>query len=101
MRFAVNWTVPSSTDAAYVKAVQDAVLGYLKSGSPMDQFEGFKILERIHFPLQGGIQLVEAESMAHVYKFTAPWTKNLGIEVEVLPALSDEELIATEEALTS
>ena len=40
----MNWTVPSSTDASYVKAVQDAVLGYLKSGSPMDQFEGFKIL---------------------------------------------------------
>ena len=93
--------MPSSTYASYVKEEQDAVLGYQKSGSPLEKFEGFKILERIHFPLQGGIQLVEAESMAHVYKFTAPWTKNLGIEVEVLPALSDEELIATEEALTS
>ncbi|MFL0793792.1 MAG: DUF3303 domain-containing protein [Prochlorococcus sp.] len=101
MRFAVNWTVPDSTDATYCKAVQDAVIGYIKNGCPNDEFEGFKILERIHFPLKGGMQIVEAQSAAHVYKFTAPWTKNFGIVVEVLPSLSDNELVATEEALAA
>ena len=97
----MNWTVPPGTDAAYSKTFQDAVIGYIKSGCPIDEFEGFKILDRIHFPLQGGMQFVEAVSAAHVYKFTAPWTKNFGLIVEVLPAMSNNELLVTEEALAA
>ena len=68
----------------------------------MDEFEGFKILERVFFPQEGGgCQIVEAHSMWHVYQFTGPWTKAFGISVEVIPALSDEEFVSAEAKIAS
>ena len=47
MRFVVNWSTPNvGMDLEYTKAVVDSI----NHGTPMDEFEGFKILERVFFP---------------------------------------------------
>ena len=99
MRFVINWSTPNAgMDPEYTKAVVD----YINNGTPMDEFEGFKILERVIFPHEvGGCQIVEAHSMWHVYQFTGPWTKAFGITVEVIPALSDEEFVSAEAKIAS
>ena len=99
MRFVINWSTPNAgMDPEYTKAVVD----YINNGTPMDEFDGFKILERVFFPQEGGgCQIVEAHSMWHVYQFTGPWTKAFGITVEVIPALSDEEFVSAEAKIAS
>ena len=100
MRFTIQWTLPDvGNDPEYSKLVTAAVVGYIDQGCPMDEFEGFKILERVHYPGIGGMQIVEAESMAHIYTFTAPWGKNFGMIIEVLPALTDEQIVNVEKTL--
>jgi hypothetical protein len=41
--------------------------------------------------------LAEADNMAAVQKHTYPWTKGLGVMVQITPGLSDEEYVALEE----
>ncbi|QNJ30004.1 DUF3303 family protein [Synechococcus sp. A15-24] len=51
MRFVINWSTPNAgMDPEYTKAVVD----YINNGTPMDEFEGFKVLERVFFPQEGG-----------------------------------------------
>ena len=94
MRIVINGSVPNAgMDPEYTKAVVDSI----NNGKPMDTFEGLRILERVFFP-QGwdGCQIVEAQSMWHVYQFTGSWTKAFGITVEVIPARSYEECVSAE-----
>ena len=94
MCIVISWSVPhAGMDPEYTKAVVDSI----NNGKPMDTLEGFGILERLFFPQEGGgCQIVEAQSMWHVYQFTGSWTKAFGITVEVIPARSDEECVSAE-----
>jgi len=68
----------------------------------MDEFEDFKILERVFFPQEGrGCRIVGAHSMWYAYQLNGPWTKAFGITVEVIPALSDEEFVSAEAKIGS
>ena len=50
MRFVINWSTPNvGMDLEYTKAVVDSI----NNGTPMDEFEGFKILERVFSPQEG------------------------------------------------
>ena len=100
MRFAIKWTWPADADAAYCKAHQEVLVEYIKNGCPSDKSDGFEVLERIHFPLKGGIQFVEAINAAKVYKYLDPWFRKWAVNVEVLTALSDEELVSYEESIS-
>ena len=101
MRFVINWSTPNvGMDLEYTKAVVDSI----NHGTPMDEFEGFKILERVFFP-SGRPWLQARRSPQHVARVSVhrpmPWTKAFGITVEVIPALSDEEFVNAEAKIGS
>ena len=84
----IQWCAPDPTNENYTKAIVD----YIKSGKPMDQSAGFKLLARqIHPQTGGGVLLVEADNLSAVQKHTYPWTKGLGVTATINPGLSDEE----------
>ncbi len=97
-RFMIQWCAPDPTNENYTKAIVD----YIKSGKPMDEFAGFKLLARqIHPQTGGGVLLVEADNLAVVQRHTYPWTKGLGVTATITPGLSDEEYVELEESMTS
>ena len=94
----IQWRAPDPTSEDYTKAIVD----YIKSGKPMDEFAGFKLLARqIHPQTGGGVLLVEANNLAVVQKHTYPWTKGLGVTATITPGLSDEEYVELEESMPS
>ena len=99
MRFVCNWSAP---DAGKDPGYASACVGYMNSGKPMDQFDGFQVISRVFYPQSGGgMMLVEANSLWHVYQFTGPWTKAFGVSIDVIPALSDEEFVSAEAAIAA
>ena len=97
-RFMIHWSAPDPASEEYAKAI----VNYIKSGKPMDEFAGFKLLARQIHPQTGeGVLLVEADNLAAVQKHTYPWTKGLGVTAEIIPGLSDEEFVELEDSTTS
>lgn len=97
MRFLIQWTCP---DAGSSPELNKGFMDYLSGGKSMDQFEGFRILARLIMPQNGtGAFIAEADSLAHVYRHTGPWTRTFKVSVEVSPGLSDEEWMDSERAL--
>lgn len=57
-------------------------------------------MARMFMPQNGtGVYIAEAESLAHIYRHTGPWTRRFKVSVQVTPGLSDEEWVAAEQAL--
>ena len=97
MRYLIQWTCP---DAGSSPELNQGFKDYLACGKAMDEFEGFKILARLIMPQNGtGAFIAEAESLAHVYKHTGPWTRAFKISVQITPGLSDEEWVQSEKDL--
>ena len=94
----IHWSAPDPASEEYAKAI----VNYIKSGKPMDEFAGFKLLARQIHPQTGeGVLLVEADNLAAVQKHTYPWTKGLGVTATITPGLSDEEYVELEESMNS
>ena len=51
MRFVCNWSAP---DAGKDPGYASACVGYMNSGKPMDQFDGFQVISRVFYPQSGG-----------------------------------------------
>ena len=61
MRFVINWSTPNvGMDLEYTNAVVD----YINHGTRMDEFEGFKILERVFFFLRKAVAASSSEPTA-------------------------------------
>tara|TARA_S200000501_G_scaffold19114_1_gene17057 strand:- start:580 stop:906 length:327 start_codon:yes stop_codon:yes gene_type:complete len=95
--FIVQWQFP--TQEASIAATK-TFTDYVKDGSPYDDVEGFKVLNRVVNPHEGnGMAIVEASNHAKIWKWCQPWVSGFGNEVQVTPVLTDEEFVAVTEEI--
>ena len=74
--------------AAYAKLIE-----YMSSGAEGDNFEGFELITRVHCPQVGsGVVICKAKSGKELFKHFAPWRAMFGVEFDMQPAFTDEEM---------
>ncbi|QNJ07031.1 conserved hypothetical protein (DUF3303) [Synechococcus sp. MEDNS5] len=86
----VTWQFPEieGQKAGYAKLIE-----YMASGAEADNFEGFELISRTHTPQTGsGIVICKASGTKAIFKHFAPWRAMFGVEFDIQPAFSDEEV---------
>ena len=67
---------------------------YVASGAPMDKFEGFELISRLHAPETGEVFVTfKAENHLAISEHFGVWRAKFGIEWNITSVLSDEEVI--------
>ena len=93
----VSWQFPEieGQKAAYAKLIE-----YLASGAEGDCFDGFELISRTHCPQTGsGARICKARRTKELCKHCAPWRAMFGVECDMQPAFSDEEVCACHKEL--
>ena len=86
----VTWQFPEieGQKAAYAKLIE-----YMASGADADCFDGFELISRTHCPQTGsGVVICKARGTKELFKHFAPWRAMFGVEFDMQPAFSDEEV---------
>ena len=67
---------------------------YIASGAPMDNFEGFELISRLHAPETGEVFVTfEADNHLAISEHFGVWRAKFGLEWNITPVLNDEEVI--------
>ena len=67
---------------------------YIKSGAPKDNFEGFALVSRVHAPQTGEVFVTcIADNHFKVDEHFAIWREKFGVEWNITPVFSDDEVI--------
>ena len=93
----VTWQFPEieGQKAAYAKLID-----YMASGAEADCFDGFELISRTHCPQTGsGVVICKARGTKELFKHFAPWRAMFGVEFDMQPAFSDEEVCACHKEL--
>ena len=86
----VSWQFPEieGQKAAYAKLIE-----YMASGADGDSFEGFELISRTHCPQTGsGVVICKASGSKALFKHFAPWRAMFGVEFDMQPAFTDQEV---------
>ena len=93
----VTWQFPEieGQKSAYAKLID-----YMASGAEADCFDGFELISRTHCPQTGsGVVICKARGTKELFKHFAPWRAMFGVEFDMQPAFSDEEVCACHKEL--
>ena len=67
---------------------------YLKSGGLKDNFEGFALVSRVHAPQTGEVFVTcIADNHSKVDEHFSIWREKFGVEWNITPVFSDDEII--------
>ena len=89
--YVVHWQFPNQE--AHIKGC-DAFAAYLESGAERDKYEGFEIVTRVVNPEgANGWEIVKASDHKAVWKSCHPWCAGFGVDIEVIPVLTDSEFL--------
>ena len=57
-----------------------------------DEFDGFKVVNRVLNPEgANGWAIIESSNHQNLWKWSNIWVDNFGVEIEVVPVLTDNE----------
>ena len=88
--YVVSCVVPSETqDEGYT-----AFIKYMEDGAPMDKFDGFELIARLHMPESGELCIIcKASSPKELFKHFMFWRSAFGCEFQYRPALTCAEMV--------
>ena len=67
---------------------------YIASGAPMDNFEGFELISRLHVPETGEVFVTfKANNHLAISEHFGIWRAKFGLEWNTTALLNDEEVI--------
>ena len=67
---------------------------YIASGAPMDNFEGFELIGRLHAPETGEVFVTfKADNHLAISEHFGVWRAKFGLEWNITAVLNDEEVI--------
>ena len=71
---------------------------YIASGSPMDNFEGFELISRLHAPETGEVFVTfKADNHLAISEHFGVWRAKFGLEWNMTAVLNDEQVIQRNE----
>ena len=73
---------------------------YIASGAPMDNFEGFDLISRLHAPETGEVFVTfKADNHLAISEHFGVWRAKLSLEWNITAVLNDEEVILSNKQL--
>ena len=67
---------------------------YIASGAPMDNFEGFELISRLHAPETGEVFVTfKADNNLAISEHFGVWRAKFGLEWKIIALLNNEEVI--------
>ncbi len=67
---------------------------YIASGAPMDKFDGFELLNRLHAPETGEVFVIfKADNHLAISEYFGVWRAKFGLEWNMTAVLNDEKVI--------
>ena len=79
-----------------------AEAGRGEGGAEHDKFEGFEVVLRVVNPEgANGWEIVKASDHKAVWKSCHPWCAGFGVDIEVIPVLTDSEFLEVHNELKS
>ena len=80
----------------------EAFAGFIEGGCQVDEFEGFKVVNRVVNPEgANGWAILESSSHQNIWKWASPWVDNFGVDVEVTPVLTDQEFLSVHKEIAA
>ena len=75
---------------------------YVEKGCEGDQFNGFKVVNRVVNPEgANGWAIVESSNHQNIWKWGSTWVDNFGVEIEVTPVLTDQEFLSVHKEIAT
>ena len=97
--YMIHWQFPSQED--HFKG-GDAFASFIEEGCQGDEFEGFKVINRVVNPEgANGWAIVEASNHQNIWKWGQIWAKNFGVDIEVTPVLTDKEFLSVHKEIAA
>ena len=94
-----HWQFPDQE--THMKGTE-AFAGFIEGGCQGDEFEGFKVVNRVVNPEgANGWAILESSSHQNIWKWASPWVDNFGVDVEVTPVLTDQEFLSVHKEITA
>ena len=97
--YVVNGSIPDSycQNDGYTEFIR-----YMEEGSPMDKFDGFELVARLHMPQQGEICVIcRADSLMALQKHFGIWRAKFEVEWDIKPALTCAEMVKWQKQLNA
>ena len=97
--YIVHWQFPDQE--SHMQGAE-AFASFVEGGCEGDEFEGFKVVNRVLNP-QGanGWAIIESSNHQNIWKWSNIWVDNFGVEIEVTPVLSDHEFLSIHKEIES
>ena len=87
-----HWQFPDQE--THMKGTE-AFAGFVEGGCQGDEFEGFKVVNRVHAPHALKVFIMcEADGYLSMSKHFAPWKVKFDIDFDIMPVVTDAEKIA-------
>ena len=82
-------------DTDNMVAAYDLFVKVIEDGTLNDEFEGFKVVKRVHAPHALKVFILcEADGYLSMSKHFAPWKVKFDIDFDIIPVITDAEKIA-------
>ncbi len=80
--YIVHWQFPDQE--SHMQGAE-AFAGFVEGGCEGDEFEGFKVINRVVNPEgANGWAIVESSNHQNIWKWSNIWADNFGVEIEVI-----------------
>ena len=97
--YIVHWQFPDQE--SHMQGAE-AFAGFVEGGCEGDEFDGFKVLNRVVNPEgANGWAIVESSNHQNIWKWSSIWADNFGVEIEVTPVLTDKEFLSVHKEIAA
>ena len=97
--YIVHWQFPDQE--SHMQGAE-AFAGFVEGGGEGDEFDGFKVLNRVVNPEgANGWAIVESSNHQNIWKWSSIWVDNFGVEIEVTPVLTDKEFLSVHKEIAA
>ena len=97
--YIVHWQFPDQE--SHMQGAE-AFAGFVEGGCEGDEFDGFKVLNRVVNPEgANGWAIVESSNHQNIWKWSSIWVDNFGVEIEVTPVLTDKEFLSVHKEIAA